>query len=49
MLKLGLALVQSGKKKEGCTAFAAISKKYPKASDAILSRAEREAKKAGCS
>lgn len=49
MLKLGLSLVNSGKKKEGCTAFKAIKQKYPKASDAILSRADREAKKAGCS
>lgn len=49
MLKLGLSLVNTGKKKEGCTALGAIKTKYPKASDAILGRAEREAKKAGCS
>jgi len=49
MLKLGLSLIQIGKTKEGCTALGAIKQKYPKASDAILGRAEREAKKAGCS
>ena len=49
MLKLGLSLVNTGKKKEGCTALGAIKTKYPKASDAILGRAERESKKAGCS
>jgi tol-pal system protein YbgF len=49
MLKLGLSLINIGKTKEGCTALGAIKQKYPKASDAILSRAEREAKKAGCS
>lgn len=49
MLKLGLSLINLEKKKEGCTTLAAIKQKYPKASDAILSRAEREAKKAGCS
>ncbi len=49
MLKLGLSLINIDKKKEGCSALGAIKSKYPKASDAILSRAEREAKKAGCS
>ena len=49
MLKLGLSLINIGKKKEGCSALKAIKSKYPKASDAILSRAERESKKAGCS
>jgi tol-pal system protein YbgF len=49
MLKLGLSLINIGKTKEGCTALGAIKQKYPKASDAILGRAEREAKKAGCS
>lgn len=49
MLKLGLSLIKIDKKKEGCSALGAIKSKYPKASDAILSRAEREAKKAGCS
>lgn len=49
MLKLGLSLINIGKTKEGCTALGAIKQKYPKASDAILSRAERESKKAGCS
>lgn len=48
MLKLGLSLINIDKKKEGCSALAAIKSKYPKASDAILSRAERESKKAGC-
>lgn len=48
MLKLGLSLINIDKKKEGCAALGAIKSKYPKASDAILSRADREAKKAGC-
>jgi tol-pal system protein YbgF len=49
MLKLGLSLVQMGQTKEGCTTLGAISAKYPKASDTIINRAQREAKKAGCS
>lgn len=49
MLKLGMSLISTGKKKEGCTALGAIKTKYPKASDAILGRADRESKKAGCS
>lgn len=48
MLKLGLSLIALDRKKDGCTTLAAIKGKYPKASDAILGRAEREAKKAGC-
>jgi tol-pal system protein YbgF len=48
MLKLGLSLINLDRKKDGCTTLAAIKGKYPKASDAILGRAEREAKKAGC-
>ena len=49
MLKLGLSLINLDKKPEGCKTLGAIKQKYPKASDAILSRAEREAKKAECS
>lgn len=49
MLKLGLSLINLGKTKEGCSALTALKQKYPSASDAIVSRAEREAKKAGCS
>lgn len=48
MLKLGLSLINLDRKKDGCTTLAAIKGKYPKASDAILGRADREAKKAGC-
>lgn len=48
MLKLGLSLINLNRKTDGCTTLAAIKGKYPKASDAILSRADREAKKAGC-
>lgn len=48
MLKLGLSLIALDRKKDGCTTLAAIKGKYPKASDAILGRADREAKKAGC-
>lgn len=48
MLKLGLSLLSLNKKDQGCGALKAIKQKYPSASDAILSRAEREATKAGC-
>lgn len=48
MLKLGLSLINLDRKKDGCTTLAAIKGKYPNASDAILGRADREAKKAGC-
>ncbi len=48
MLKLGLSLNQIGKTDQGCATLAAISKQYPGASDALLARAEREARKAGC-
>jgi tol-pal system protein YbgF len=48
MLKLGLSLIQMGQTKEGCTTLGAIGAKYPKASDTITNRAQRESKKAGC-
>jgi tol-pal system protein YbgF len=48
MLKLGLSLINIGKKPEGCKTLGAIKQQYPKASEAILSRADREAKKAEC-
>lgn len=48
MLKLGLSLVQLGQTSEGCTTLGAIRAKYPNAGDTILSRAQRESKRAGC-
>lgn len=48
MLKLGLSLLQTGKKPEACTTLTAIKTRYPNASEAVLSRADREAKRAAC-
>ena len=48
MLKLGLSLMELGQKNEGCTTLGALRSKYPNASDQIVGRAQREAKKAGC-
>ena len=48
LLKLGLSMQQLDKKKEACTAFKNLKKEFPKASDLILSRAEKESKKLGC-
>lgn len=48
LLKLGLSMQQLGKKKEACTAFKNLKSKFPKASDTLLSRAEKESNKLGC-
>lgn len=48
MLKLGLSLLELKQKNEGCTTLGALRSKYPNASDQIIGRAQREAKKAGC-
>ena len=48
LLKLGLSMQQLNKKQEACTAFKNLKKEFPKASDLILSRAEKESKKLGC-
>ena len=39
---------QLDKKKEACTAFKNLKKEFPKASELILSRAQKESKKLGC-
>lgn len=48
LLKLGLSMQQLGKKKEACTAFKSLKVKFPKASDLLLSRAQKESDKLGC-
>lgn len=48
MLKLGLALFALGRNDDGCTILGAIRDKFPDASDAVTSRADREARKNGC-
>ena len=48
LLKLGLSMQQLDKKKEACTAFKSLKKEFPKASELILSRAQKESKKLGC-
>jgi len=48
MLKLGLSLIALEQKQEGCAALAALPAKYPKAQDAVLTRAKAESGKAGC-
>jgi len=47
MLKLGQALIASGRKKEGCTALAALKEKYPKAPPAVLAQGS-DARRAVC-
>ncbi len=48
MLKLGLSLFALGRNDDGCTILGAIRDKFPDASDAVTSRADREARKNGC-
>lgn len=48
MLKLGLSLINLGKKDEGCATLAAITGKYPKANEAVKGRATRERRQAAC-
>ncbi len=49
MLKLGLSLKELGRLDQACGALQGIGAAYPSASAALLQRAEREAKRAGCS
>lgn len=48
LLKLGLTMARLNKKKEACIAFKNFSKEYPKVSDAMKKRLEKEAAKVGC-
>ena len=48
LLKLGLTMARLNKKKEACIAFKTFSKEYPKVSDAMKKRLEKEAQKVGC-
>lgn len=48
MLKLGQSLIAMGQKKEGCTALAALSSKFPDASKTIVTRASDARKAGGC-
>jgi tol-pal system protein YbgF len=48
MLKLGLALLELGQQKEGCTTLGALKSKYPNANKAILTRAATRASEAKC-
>jgi tol-pal system protein YbgF len=49
MLHLGYALVKLGAKEQACATFGEVQRKYPNASTAIKSSAERESKKLQCS
>lgn len=48
MLKLGQALLASGRKKEGCTALAALPAKYPKAAKSLLAQGAEARRAAVC-
>src|SRR6185437_2489850 len=48
MLKLGQALLASGRQKEGCTALAALPAKYPKAAKSLLAQGAEARRAAAC-
>jgi tol-pal system protein YbgF len=48
MLRLGMSLAALGEKEAACATFQEIAKKYPSASAAVKSGAERETQKNGC-
>ena len=48
LLKLGLSMMQLGKKNEACLAFTNLPSEFPKADKTILTKAADEAKKLGC-
>lgn len=48
LLKLGLSMEQLGKKAEACSAFVNLPAEFPKADNAVKSKAQSEAKKIGC-
>ena len=49
LLKLGTTMVQLGEKDQGCKMIVGIKKKYPKASQAVLQKAQYEQKRFKCS
>ena len=49
LLKLGTTMVQLGEKDQGCKMIKGIKKKYPKASQAVLQKAQYEQKRFKCS
>ena len=47
-VRLGMALVGMDQKPQGCSAFAALTRRYPNASRAVRDLAAREARTAQC-
>lgn len=48
LLKLGLSMMQIGKKEEACLAFVNLPQEFPKADSAVKSKADEEAKRNNC-
>ncbi len=48
LLKLGMSLSRLNKRREACTAFGEITKRYPKASSAVKQAASSERSRLGC-
>lgn len=48
LLKLGMSLSRLNKRREACTAFGEINKRYPKASSAVKQAGASERKRLGC-
>lgn len=48
LYKLGMSLKELGQGDAACSTFAEISRRYPKAPQAVLERARNEAQKSGC-
>ena len=48
LLKLGIIMVQLGEKDQGCKMISGLKKEYPKASKAVLQKAQYEQKKFKC-
>ncbi len=48
LLKLGMTLFRLNQKNAGCASLGELSRKFPKASKAIKTRAARERRRAGC-
>jgi tol-pal system protein YbgF len=48
LLKLGMSLEKLGAREQACAAFGEVGRKYPNASTALRTSAERESKRAQC-
>lgn len=48
LLKLGMTLSALKQKDAACATFGELNRRFPKASEAVVARAKREKKKAGC-